>query len=367
MNWLSIYADPLTRLGWAALGVLTGFWFFLECINRLLMNVQSPRIKPLIFRSGFFIAITAGMLAGWYYSPQHYPVFPLAILTLLIALEIWTHIHSAHARGTGPVETQHSRMALHQPITTNALRILRYELPCAAWHGPAFRVAHISDLHVDFRLPDAYYDKVIAELDAARPDMVFITGDFVTKEHEPLHLPGLLAKIHARLGVFAIRGNHDFWVNPGQVAKTLAAAGITLLDNRVTRVSIAPGAEIIIGGSEGPWDRQPPWQPPANRHNELLLVLTHTADNIYRLSKAGATAVFSGHYHAGQFRVPGMGALVIPSLHGRRFTQGHFEINQTHLFVSAGIGVTGFPLRLYCQPDILLVDFLPAGGNTPAC
>jgi uncharacterized protein len=66
--------------------------------------------------------------------------------------------------------------------------------------------------------------------------------------------------------------------------------------------------------------------------------------------------VFAGHYHAGQYRLPWLGALVVPSTYGRRFDHGHFVVSNTHLFVSAGIGATDPPRRIYCQPDLFIVD-----------
>lgn len=66
--------------------------------------------------------------------------------------------------------------------------------------------------------------------------------------------------------------------------------------------------------------------------------------------------MFAGHYHGGQLRLLGIGALVIPSLFGRRFDFGHFKVNRTDLFVSSGVGVDRPSLRLFCSPEILVVD-----------
>ena len=56
----------------------------------------------------------------------------------------------------------------------------------------------------------------------------------------------------------------------------------------------------------------------------------------------------------------GLGALLVPSRYGRRFDQGHFLVEGTHLFVSAGIGADAPPLRLWCPPELVVVDLLPA-------
>ena len=98
---------------------------------------------------------------------------------------------------------------------------------------------------------------------------------------------------------------------------------------------------------------------PPPQDSLLHLVLSHTPDNIYRLSRSSADVVFSGHCHAGQIRLPILGPIIVPSIYGRRFNHGHFAVNGTHLFVASGIGTAYPPVRIYCQPDIFIVDILP--------
>jgi predicted MPP superfamily phosphohydrolase len=38
------------------------------------------------------------------------------------------------------------------------------------------------------------------------------------------------------------------------------------------------------------------------------------------------------------------------------FDEGHFRVEGADLFVSAGVGADDPPLRLYCQPEIFVVD-----------
>ena len=54
-----------------------------------------------------------------------------------------------------------------------------------------------------------------------------------------------------------------------------------------------------------------------------------------------------------------LGSIVIPSIYGRRFDHGHFVIKGTHLFIASGVGAANPPVRIYCQPDIFIVDILP--------
>jgi len=57
-----------------------------------------------------------------------------------------------------------------------------------------------------------------------------------------------------------------------------------------------------------------------------------------------------------QIRVPLLGSIIVPSVYGRRFDHGHFIVNGSHLFVAGGIGAANPAFRIYCQPDLFIVD-----------
>ena len=58
------------------------------------------------------------------------------------------------------------------------------------------------------------------------------------------------------------------------------------------------------------------------------------------------------------YRPSFLSSIVLPSLYRRRFDHGHFLVNGTHLFVSSGVGVSSPQFRLFCRPDIFIVDVL---------
>jgi hypothetical protein len=245
---------------------------------------------------------------------------------------------------------------LLRPVTTTDLQVLRYEvgvqdLPCAR-----LRVAHLSDLHVNDRIPLSYYQSAVARASQAHPDLVLLTGDFVTEGHFTALLPQILGNLEAPLGVYAILGNHDYWECAADVAAALDSVGIRLLGDSLHRIDSETYPGICLLGCERPWGGgicTPRLDP-----GDFALALSHTADHVYAFAAAGVRAIFSGHFHAGQFQLPVLGPVFVPSAYGRRFAQGHFLVNGAHLFVSAGVGAGEPTLRLYCPPDIFVVDFL---------
>jgi predicted MPP superfamily phosphohydrolase len=351
----------LFRLASLLLSLAAGACLYLILLNRWLIGMKDGPFKMLPIR-GSMIVIGLGSLAfGWWAAGTAWLLAPATVLLAVLAGELHRLVIRRRCRGEPPVETSDVGIALHQPDTTTDLAILRYELMVPGWRGPALRVVHVSDLHLNGDLPLAYYRGALAKVAELTPDLLVYTGDFVTQVEFAALLPDLLSAARGRLATAAVLGNHDYWAGAERVAQAVRAAGVTLLSNTYVRIPLSP-SNVLICGYEGPWSPEL-WRPPHVAPGELALMLTHTPDNVYRLSRLGFNAIFAGHYHAGQVRLPLLGSLVVPSLYGRRFDHGHFVVNGTHLFVTAGVGSAVPPKRIYCQPDIFVVD-VRSGRNT---
>jgi len=217
------------------------------------------------------------------------------------------------------------------------------------------RIVHLSDLHVHAGLPEDYFAAAFATAEGQAPDLVFITGDFISQEDGMDLLRKVLHPI-GTMGTYAVLGNHDYWAGPDPVREVLRARGIRLLTNETVQIPVGD-RHVALTGCDDPWG-QAPWQAQRTGGN-LHLVLSHTPDNVYTLSRHSPDVVFSGHCHAGQVRIPFVGSIIVPSIYGRRFDHGHFVVRGTHLFVAGGVGTKLPPFRIYCQPDIFVVDILP--------
>jgi predicted MPP superfamily phosphohydrolase len=242
-------------------------------------------------------------------------------------------------------------------MTTLDLRLLRYEVRTPLLASGRVRVALVTDLHATDALPFDHYRRALDAVRAGEPDLVLLAGDHASEGRHA----GLLARIleglpAAPLGTFAVLGNHDYWAGPEPARQALRAAGVRILAGESARIPMSGGQGLRVCGSEHPWG--PDLDPAAlGPEGDFVLVLTHSPDNVYRLARPGVAAVFAGHYHAGQYRVPGLGPLVVPSVYGRRFDSGHFRVNGVHLFVPAGVGSSMPPVRLWCPPEVAIVDF----------
>lgn len=350
------------RLVAVTLGLAVGLGLYLGLINRVLSYLRGSIFKPLVAFSSFVFLV--GGFTALAYLGDGLPLLLMLLGALLVLgmTGVGNWIIQRRSQGTPEVKRRGAPQSLFKPVTTTDLQVLRYEIPVPAWSGSRLRIAHLSDLHVNDGLPFDYYLDVVEQVNRAAPDLVFITGDFVTELRFVHLLPDILKPIQSRLGTYAILGNHDYWADAQAISQVLQESGVHLLGDGWQRLAWERDKSLLLVGCQWPWSGHL-CSAPSFQDGDISLVLAHTADNIYRLSKAGPTAVFSGHYHGGQMCLPGWGPPIIPSRYGRRFARGHFVVGGTHLFVSAGVGAAHPPLRIYCPPDLIFVDLIPIASQ----
>jgi predicted MPP superfamily phosphohydrolase len=332
-----------------------GLCIFLMLLNRFLLLRPDGALKTAFVFVTLFAIMSGSVVSGYLLYEPPWVFAPASILGLIVVGEVRRSFVRRTCAGSKPLESIPHRIDLLKPITTTDVIIHRYEVGHTNWNGPRLRIVHITDLHVSHRLPVEYYERALWLADQTQPDLAVFTGDFITKLSALPQLRAVLRPISGA-ATFAVLGNHDYWADPEAVRSVITEAGFRLLTGESVSCTIH-GREILVTGYDYPWETNGTGIP-SSRQDVLHLVLTHTPDNIYRLSKSSADIVFSGHYHAGQIRLPFFGPVVIPSVYGRRFDHGHFLVNGTHLFVAGGVGVTNPPIRLYCPPDLFVVDIL---------
>ncbi len=337
------------------LGFIVGLGFFLFSINRLLSYLSSLKQKRILLPLMLLGSLAVFSWLGWWASARFGWVFLLIFVTCLSVAYLINRRQGENYQAELAAKIEGPKPSFADPITTHALRTLYYKVQVGKKLPGSMRIVQVSDLHVNERLGMDYFRRVLDQVRSLQADILVWTGDFVSDSSKIYFLEDLLQDLPARLGSFAILGNHDYWSDPIAIARVLESAGIRVLSKRAVRVVLDDEMTLLISGCEMPWSKVP-CQVEAPGNGEISLVISHSADMIHSFSQAGADLVFAGHYHAGQIQLPWIGPLVVPSIFGRRFYHGHYCVNQTHLFVSAGVGASKPYIRLYCPPDIMVVD-----------
>lgn len=260
---------------------------------------------------------------------------------LLLPASVYTR-----ARYKGENWFQVSRIELsfpHLPVAFDGTRLLVF-----------------SDVH----LGHYFYSRDLASLierkiNPLQPDLVCFTGDlFDKKMTEREQVTTVLKSIRAPLGKYAVLGNHDYYVSPGRMRNMYKQAGFTLLLNEATFIHRNDQA-IRIAGVDDMVKGRPNIKKalPSYKEDEFILLLSHAPDFADRIHDEYPVSVqLSGHSHGGQVRLPAIGHLTAP-LHGRKYVNGLYPLKdgQLMLYTNRGIGVSVFPIRFWCQPEITLI------------
>jgi hypothetical protein len=219
------------------------------------------------------------------------------------------------------------------------------------------RLGHLTDFHLGKECHRNFIRYAIEKLLEASPDLIAITGDFVNFSRYLDECFGALADVHPPLGVYAVRGNHDYWVGGDRIGKRITDLGFTLLDNKTVEVE-KEGARILLSGIESRWNKAgTPLDYIPLRDERLEIVLSHTPDEFPRVAKRNPHLVLSGHTHGGQICLPFFGPVVVPSDYGRRYASGVFKRGGSLLYVSRGVGCYP-PFRTLCDPEITVFEFV---------
>jgi predicted MPP superfamily phosphohydrolase len=243
-----------------------------------------------------------------------------------------------------------------------SLRVSAYAVAQPAPALKGLRVAVISDLHAGSPFIDtAKLDRLVAMTNAARPDLILLTGDYVITNvvggrYMPIdtvvaHLKGL----HAPLGVYAVIGNHDRWDDPGRIVSAFQAAGVSVLEN--THVMLPPPRNSVALVGLG--DREnggPKVKKSLAGVTGPALCFVHSPDVFPRLPPTCALTI-AGHTHGGQVWLPFLGrpAVETVSRFGQRYAIGVIRENGRTMFVSSGVGTSILPLRFGVPPEISLL------------
>jgi predicted MPP superfamily phosphohydrolase len=341
-------------IGWLA-GLLLGSGLFLFSFSSLLSRLTSRRQRSFLLPILLLVSLALFGWLGWWSTSKLGWISPIILIGCLGIARNYTWRQELKAQAEPAYKTEGPKRSIWRPVTTWDLQTLYYKVELEKKLPFPVRIVQISDLHVNQRLGMDYYHQALKEVADLQADILVSTGDYVSDSSNIGLLKNLLQNLPARLGRFAVLGNHDYWADEVEITWALEATGFRVLSRHSARVALDDKTAFVISGCEMPWSKTP-CRITSPGAGEISLVLSHSADPILALNQLGADLVFTGHYHAGQIQLPWVGPLVVPSIFGRRFYHGHFLVDKTHLFVSAGVGASTPAVRLYCPPDILVVD-----------
>lgn len=298
------------------------------------------RLIDLIFMASLPVGIVAvlGMMVAAWRGQWLWAALALGVV-LCAAIGIY-------ARFIAPKQLQVRRLQIGQKAANTA---------------PTYTVVYFSDLHVG-RFKRAHWTShVVNAINAHIPDLILYGGDFYG--HPPAHLQlsdllHPLQNLRARLGVFAVLGNHDHGLHDRTPRKDELKVLLSTLNIRILHnESIAIAEGLRITGIGELW---------VDEHNieqafaavnpnatESHIVIAHNPDLMQEIPYPADLFLF-GHTHAGQIYLPFAPSLGVPVKYN--LYRGSYHLPQGHVYITSGCGEASTPTRLNTWPEIVIIE-----------
>ena len=248
------------------------------------------------------------------------------------------------------------------------------DLP-AAFDG--LKIVQLSDIHAGSFDSLEGVKRGVDLVQAENPDLILFTGDLVNNlAEEIVPYMDLFGGLNAKLGKYAILGNHDYgeyyvWEDMAakrqnliQLQKHHETMGFKMLNN--TSITLEKdGQKIRLAGVEN-WGLPPfPQKGDIDKAlqgispEEFTILMSHDPthwDEKVLPSAKKVHLTLSGHTHGAQMGVEIPGFRFSPvQLRYRRWAGSYSEKGQ-HLYINRGFGFIGYPGRVGIWPEVTVIE-----------
>jgi uncharacterized protein len=248
-------------------------------------------------------------------------------------------------------------------LESRPIQTTRNTLYLPNWDADGFKIAQVTDVHIDSPKSKSLARKAVELAVAAKPDVIFFTGDFSTTGAMPTQeeIPYAFEPLRdAGCPCFAIFGNHDS-INQSRLRRldplVRRHTALKLLRNEVVDMD----GVTIAGMDDALFGQHRPDVIVRDQASRSLIVLLHEPDFVTDMPSF-SSLVLSGHSHGGEICLPG-GIPVHTPAGAKKLTVGFYPDATVPTYVSRGIGKIG-PCRVYCPPEVAL--FTVKKGDGPA-
>lgn len=232
-----------------------------------------------------------------------------------------------------------------------------------------FRIVHLSDLHgARFGRENS---RLISAVREQCPDMIALTGDFVTGAEDLTAVEELLRGIAGIAPAYFVCGNHE-WASgcTDAIRELMGRYGVRCLSNEFEPLE-RDGARIIIAGAEDPNGRADMPRPDAfieslrERYLEdFAVLLGHRNYWAEEYPQLPVQLILSGHAHGGIVRLPFLGGLLSTDHHlGAEYEAGLYSGGEFIMEVSRGLGNSISVPRIFNRPELVTVILRASNGQ----
>lgn len=247
---------------------------------------------------------------------------------------------------------------------TNGLVVKEYsivdsELP-KNFYG--LKVVQISDIHYKVTTTKKELKKIVKEVNLLKPDIVILSGDlfdnsinYSDKDYKTLI--NILNDINYNIGKFAIKGEHD--LNVKEWENIINNSNFTNLNDKYEKIYYNGLDPILLIGISSNYKQNHIEQSLEKIKKDIkedikysILVL-HEPDFINKIEYSNFNLILAGHSHNGEIKLPFIGG-IIKNKYSKNYYKEYYELENTKLYISGGIGTNNHKLRFLNKPSFNL-------------
>ncbi|MFH1860624.1 MAG: metallophosphoesterase [bacterium] len=250
-------------------------------------------------------------------------------------------------------------------IEPNWVRVQRVVIdqPELAKALSGIKIVQLSDIHTIDQIRELE-KRMIEITNALEPDIILITGDFITKRDGFEPCIEAISRLKAKIGIWGILGNCDTFVTPNQWKREGKTAGMTMLFDERTSIDLANGNRLWLIGLRYGHNSTVPYLKRLMRgveKDDAVILLDHDPSNIEINSMFDIDLMLSGDTHGGQ-----CGVRWIRQFYGwkSKYLSGLYRLKSTYLYVNRGLGWHHKPVRFFCWPEVTLMTFVSDAPST---
>jgi len=325
------------------------------------LALARPRMRPLPYR------LLVSIPASWF-AAATILAWPWALLMALGFHPWWPALPFAVA-ALGALDSLFAREEVVD-VVLDGTRVdgLRRAARGAGRAPRPLRIVQITDPHLGPFMSVARLRRIAERAVERQPDLILLTGDFLTMESQgdERYLAEALAPLRPYAGrTFACRGNHDLEA-PEVVRRALDSAGVRLLIDEAVHIETPSGPVEVVGIDFTFRERSKHVAEVIGNHprrdGELRVALLHDPGAFKHVPDGGADLVLSGHTHGGQLGLLWLGleSTIVSALTSLP-DHGFWASGSNRLYVHRGTGHYGFPLRVGvpAEHSVLHVHLIP--------
>ena len=228
------------------------------------------------------------------------------------------------------------------------------------------KIVHITDIHYGRITHKKELKELVKKVNKTKPDIIVFTGDLIDKDSnltndEIDEFSSILSKLNSKIGKYAISGNED----TKNYDLILSNSNFTNLNDKYDTIYLESNRYILISGISSNLKSKTSVNEKVKSTEEFLkdkkedelpiysILLLHEPDYVKEINNKNYDLILAGHSLNGQIRIPFIGSTLLPK-GAKKYYNSYYNINNTDLYISSGIGTSNFNFRIFNKPSFNL-------------